>query len=80
MPKNWQASMTYLERKYPNEYALRAVTRVDTTTPEISAPVRIIGLPDEELKKLVGSEYTQLENGNVERVVAGVRILYARLT
>jgi hypothetical protein len=27
MPKNWQAAMTYLERKYPNEFALRTVIR-----------------------------------------------------
>jgi hypothetical protein len=27
MPKNWQAAMTYLERKYPNEFALRTVNR-----------------------------------------------------
>ena len=27
MPKNWQAAMTYLECKYPNEFALRAVNR-----------------------------------------------------
>ena len=27
MPKNWVAAMTYLERKYPNEFALRAVNR-----------------------------------------------------
>lgn len=27
MPKNWQAAMTYLERKYPNEFALRTVVR-----------------------------------------------------
>jgi hypothetical protein len=27
MPKNWVAAMTYLERKYPNEFALRTVNR-----------------------------------------------------
>ena len=27
MPKNWVAAMTYLERKYPSEFSLRAVTR-----------------------------------------------------
>ena len=27
MPRNWQAAMTYLERKYPNEFALRTVIR-----------------------------------------------------
>jgi hypothetical protein len=27
MAKNWQAAMTYLERKYPNEFALRTVNR-----------------------------------------------------
>jgi hypothetical protein len=27
MPKNWQAAMTYLERKYPNAWALRSVNR-----------------------------------------------------
>jgi hypothetical protein len=27
MPKNWVAAMTYLERKYPNEFALRTVSR-----------------------------------------------------
>jgi len=27
MPKNWVAAMTFLERKWPNEYALRTVVR-----------------------------------------------------
>jgi hypothetical protein len=27
MPRNWVAVMTYLERKYPNEFALRTVNR-----------------------------------------------------
>src|SRR5262249_17309628 len=27
MPKNWQAAMCYLERKYPNAWALRSVQR-----------------------------------------------------
>jgi hypothetical protein len=27
MPKNWQAAMTYLERRFPNEFALRTVIR-----------------------------------------------------
>jgi hypothetical protein len=27
MPRNWVAAMTYLERKYPNEFALRTVNR-----------------------------------------------------
>ncbi len=27
MPRHWVAAMTYLERKYPNEFALRTVNR-----------------------------------------------------
>lgn len=27
IPKNWVAAMTYLERKYPNEFALRTLNR-----------------------------------------------------
>jgi hypothetical protein len=30
-PRNWVSGMTYLERKYPNEFSLRNVTRTDDT-------------------------------------------------
>jgi hypothetical protein len=29
--KNWQAAMTFLERRYPNEFALRNVNRADSS-------------------------------------------------
>jgi hypothetical protein len=42
MPKNWQAAMTYLERRHPGEFALKVVNRqingqelvLDRVTPE----------------------------------------------
>jgi hypothetical protein len=30
-PRNWVSGMTYLERKYPNEFSLRNVNRTDDT-------------------------------------------------
>jgi hypothetical protein len=32
MPRNWQAAMTYLERRFPNEFALRTVIRSTDST------------------------------------------------
>jgi hypothetical protein len=32
--KNWQAAMTFLERRYPNEFALRTVVRSINTDTE----------------------------------------------
>jgi hypothetical protein len=33
-PKSWQAAMTYLERRYPNEFALKVLNRnVNTSEP-----------------------------------------------
>jgi hypothetical protein len=30
MPRNWQAAMTYLERKYPSEFSLRNIVRTES--------------------------------------------------
>jgi hypothetical protein len=46
MPKNWQAAMTYLERKYPNAWALRNFVR-----PDPSAPTAEEELPAEVLSR-----------------------------
>ncbi len=73
--------MTYLGRRYPNEFALRNVEReaiTDSSSPN-NVPLRVIGLPDEEIKKLVGDQYIQGADGSVERVVAGVEVISARL-
>ncbi|HET9377511.1 MAG TPA: hypothetical protein VFO40_21225 [Chthoniobacterales bacterium] len=35
MPKNWVAATTYLERKYPNEFALRTVNRNLNSTDQL---------------------------------------------
>jgi hypothetical protein len=33
-PKSWQAAMTYLERRYPNEFALKVLNRnINTNEP-----------------------------------------------
>jgi hypothetical protein len=45
-PKNWPAAMTFLERRYPNEFALRTVNRVGDPN-----DVKLIGseTPEERL-------------------------------
>jgi hypothetical protein len=79
--KSWMAHAWWLERCLPHLYALRAVEResLSLTSRGASEQVRIIGLPAAEIEKFTGPEYKQLENGNVERVVAGVRVIYARI-
>jgi hypothetical protein len=37
--KNWPAAMTYLERRYPGEFALRNVSRPDTEQKAIQAEI-----------------------------------------
>jgi hypothetical protein len=78
--KNWASAMTFLERRYPNEFALRVVNRPDVNTQETGTPTRVIGLPAAEIEKLTGPEYTQRQDGSVERVVGGIKVVYARLT
>jgi hypothetical protein len=50
MPKNWVAAMTYLERKYPNEFALRTVNRnLNSTDQPIGDKV-----DEEQLRRYAG--------------------------
>lgn len=77
---NWVAAAWWLERSHPNRFSLRNVERVAEVVDMVCQPVRVIGLPIIEIEKLVGPDYRQLENGNVERSVGGVRVIYARIT
>ena len=64
-PKNWVAAMTFLERRWPNEYALRVVNRninsneavLDKVSPEQLAE-------DIRLARVVAEERPQLGNGS----------------
>jgi hypothetical protein len=58
MPKNWVAAMTYLERKYPNEFALRTVNRnLNSTDKPIGDQI------DKDQASPVGSPYEVLSEG-----------------
>jgi hypothetical protein len=37
--KNWVSAMTFLERRYPNEFALRTVSRPDTEQKQVAAEI-----------------------------------------
>lgn len=76
--KSWMAYAWYLERTSPEKYALRTVEREQLALEERTQPVRIIGLPENEISRLVGDEYQQLENGSVSRVIAGIKVIYVR--
>src|ERR1700730_344053 len=76
---NWCAAAWWLERTAPESYSLKTVDRPEPAALPSSEQVRVIGLPQEQLDKLVGDQYKQLPNGSVERIVAGVRVVYARL-
>jgi hypothetical protein len=77
--KSWMAHAWYCERVWPEKYALKTVERTELPQTTIEQHVRVIGLPESEILKLVGPEYTQLDNGNVQRTVAGLKIVYAKL-
>jgi hypothetical protein len=70
----------WLERCLPHLYALSQVDREPLgLTVRASEPIRILGLPAAEIEKFTGPEYKQLQNGNVERDVAGIKVIYARI-
>ena len=77
--KTWLSAITYLERRYPAEFALRKVERNAEEPPPSEPSVRVIGLPQNELDKLTGPEYKRLESGNIAREIGGVKVIYARL-
>ena len=65
MPKNWVAAMTYLERKYPNEFALRTVSRnVNSTDQPIGDKV------DEEQLRRYASLMNSFQRENEARAPA----------
>jgi hypothetical protein len=76
--QSWMAHAWFLERVWPEKYSLRAVERERVTIELKTQPVRVIGLPAAEIEKFTGPEYERLENGSVTRVVAGVKVIYAR--
>jgi hypothetical protein len=75
----WPAAMTFLERVYPAEFALRKVERTVAEQVAGEQQVRVIGLPASELDKMTGPEYKRLENGNVTRDVGGIKVIYAAI-
>jgi hypothetical protein len=75
----WMSHAWYLERVWPEKYSLKVVEREPLVLESTTQPVRVIGLPAAEIEKFTGPEYRRLENGNVERVAGGMRIVYARI-
>jgi hypothetical protein len=59
MPRNWVAAMTYLERKYPNEFALRTVNRNLNST---EAPIGE-AVPEQRLLEY-GRQMAEFAKGN----------------
>jgi hypothetical protein len=78
--QSWMAHAWFLERVWPEKYALKSVEREQLTIELKTQPVRVIGLPAAELEKFTGPEYERLKDGSVTRIVAGVKIIYARTT
>jgi hypothetical protein len=76
--QSWMAHAWFLERVWPEKYSLKTVEREPLTIELKTQPVRVIGLPAAEIEKFTGPEYERLENGSVTRVVAGVKVIYAR--
>ncbi len=64
--KNWAAAMTYLERRWPNEYALRNVNRESPSDPD-----RLIAteIPESRLH-FYGTIMKQVELENEQRALA----------
>ena len=68
MPKNWVSAMTYIERKYPTEFALRAVNRPTDTDSDKPAE----DLPAE---KLAHFRALQLELAREDEAKAAAKTL-----
>jgi hypothetical protein len=61
MPKNWQAAMTYLERRHPGEFALRVVNRqINSQEPVLDRVTPEQLIEDVRLAQEVASERAQL--------------------
>jgi hypothetical protein len=75
---NWCAAAWWLERTHPDRFSLRNVERVAEVVDMVCQPVRVIGLPEDEIARFTGPEYTRLGDGSVTRVVAGVKVVYVR--
>jgi hypothetical protein len=77
MPKNWVACMTYLERKYPNEYSLRTVNRVESATSNNADAIRkeiFLTVPQNEFNEIKAMENTKvISNTELEHTECGVR-------
>jgi hypothetical protein len=77
---SWMAHAWVLERVWPERYALKTIQRTEeSVSGTVATPIRIIGMSEQEIDKLQGDQYKRLENGNVERMVAGVKVIYAKI-
>ena len=64
-PKNWVAAMTFLERRWPNEYALRVVNRNINSDEAVLNKVSPEQLAEDiRLARVVAEERPQLGNGS----------------
>ena len=78
MPKNWIACMTYLERKYPNEYSLRTVNRVEPATLHDADAITkevLLTVPKDEFDEFKAmSDTRMISNTELEHIEHGTRM------